>query len=74
MIERTRTHPWHYVLLAALFQVLGWFLVAPILLTVRGGFAADPTTGKGFTFEFDKVGTRDASPGTPSRRGLIASA
>jgi iron(III) transport system permease protein len=51
MLRRARPHLWHYVLLGLCVAALGWFLVVPILLTVRGGFAADPTTGKGFTLE-----------------------
>lgn len=51
MRDLPRAHPWHYVLLAGLLVVLGAFLVHPILLTVRGGFAADPATGRGFTLD-----------------------
>lgn len=38
-------------LLLAMLVVLGVFLVYPIWLTVRGGFAADPATGRGFTLD-----------------------
>ncbi len=39
----------HYALLATLLALLSAFLVYPILLTIRGAFAADPATGEGFT-------------------------
>lgn len=42
---------WHYGLLGAMLALLGVFLVYPILLTVRGGFYADPATRSGFTLE-----------------------
>jgi iron(III) transport system permease protein len=38
-----------YALLAALFALFGLFLIYPIWLTVRGGFAANIETGEGFT-------------------------
>jgi iron(III) transport system permease protein len=40
-----------YALLALLLALFGAFLLYPIWLTVRGGFAADVATGQGFTFE-----------------------
>lgn len=40
-----------HTLLVALLAILGAFLLYPIALTVRGGFAADPATGTGFTLE-----------------------
>ena len=40
---------WHYGLAGVAFAILIVFLIYPILLTVRGGFAADPSTGTGFT-------------------------
>ncbi len=45
---------WQYALLAALLAAFGMFLIYPIWLTVRGGFAADITTGAGFTLEHVK--------------------
>jgi len=51
MLQRAKPHIWHYVLLSGIFALLGWFLVVPILLTVRGGFASDPATGTGFTLD-----------------------
>ncbi|HZW09843.1 MAG TPA: iron ABC transporter permease [Phycisphaerales bacterium] len=69
MIERQRAHPWHYVLLAVVLAGLGWFLLAPILMTVRGGFAADPATGRGFTLDHVALVFRDPL----SRAGLLNS-
>lgn len=40
---------WHYSLLVAMLALLAATLIYPILLTVRGGFADDPATGRGFT-------------------------
>ncbi len=40
-----------HALLALLLGVLGVFLLYPIWLTVRGGFAEDPATLSGFTLE-----------------------
>ncbi|MEO1128527.1 MAG: iron ABC transporter permease [Planctomycetota bacterium] len=40
-----------YALLALLLALFGAFLIYPIWLTVRGGFAADVATGQGFTFQ-----------------------
>ena len=40
---------WHYGLATLAFAILLVFLVYPILLTVRGGFAENPATGEGFT-------------------------
>lgn len=40
-----------HALLVIMLVILGAFLVYPIGLTVRGGFAADPATGQGFTLE-----------------------
>ncbi|HVZ94312.1 MAG TPA: iron ABC transporter permease, partial [Phycisphaerales bacterium] len=44
-----RGSPGAYLLLLVLFVVLGALLLYPIGLTVRGGFAADASTGTGFT-------------------------
>jgi len=41
--------------------VLGVLLVYPILLTVRGGFAADPATGTGWTLDHIKLIFEDPS-------------
>ena len=40
-----------YGILAALLAVFAAFLIYPIWLTVRGGFAEDVATGTGFTFD-----------------------
>ncbi|MEM9373339.1 MAG: iron ABC transporter permease [Planctomycetota bacterium] len=40
-----------HALLVAMLVILGAFLLYPIALTVRGGFAADPATGEGFTLD-----------------------
>lgn len=44
-----RASPGSYLLLAALLALLGAFLLYPIGLTVRGGFASDVAAGTGFT-------------------------
>lgn len=41
----------HQALLILVLVVLAAALLYPIALTVRGGFAADPATGQGWTFE-----------------------
>ena len=46
---RRRTTGWQYGLLWGLIALLGLALIYPILLTVRGGFADDVATGRGFT-------------------------
>ncbi len=40
-----------YGLLFGILMILGMFLLYPIGLTVRGGFAADVTTGQGWTLD-----------------------
>jgi iron(III) transport system permease protein len=40
---------YQYALLALLLALFAAFLIYPILLTVRGGFAEDVSTGEGFT-------------------------
>ncbi len=42
---------WQYALLGGCLALLAAFLVYPILLTVRGGFYADPAARTGFTFD-----------------------
>lgn len=42
---------WQYALLTGVLLVLGLFLLYPIWLTVRGGFARDITSGTGFTLD-----------------------
>jgi ABC-type spermidine/putrescine transport system permease subunit II len=69
MLERQRPHFWHYFLLAIILALLGWFLLVPILLTVRGGFAADPATGQGFTLDHLFLVFRDPL----NRTGLMTS-
>ncbi|MFN9993784.1 MAG: ABC transporter permease [Phycisphaerales bacterium] len=49
--DRIRTNFTQYALAGSMLLILLAFLVYPILLTVRGGFAADPSTGTGFTLE-----------------------
>src|SRR5690606_12170157 len=39
----------HYALLVVLLAGLGFFLLYPLALMIRGGFAADPATGTGWT-------------------------
>jgi len=51
MNARAVRHLVQYGLLIALLAILGVFLLYPIALTVRGGFAADPATGEGWTLE-----------------------
>ena len=70
MLERRRPHFWHYLLLAIILGLLGWFLIVPILLTVRGGFAADPATGTGFTLDHLLLVFQDPL----NRQGLLNSA
>ena len=48
---RSRSTLWHAGILLTLVGILVVFLVYPILLTVRGGFAANPATGEGFTLK-----------------------
>jgi iron(III) transport system permease protein len=40
---------WHTVLLVLVTGLLGVFLIYPIALTIKGGFAEDVATGEGFT-------------------------
>lgn len=47
--SRWSRQAWHYALLGVMIALLAAFLVYPIVLTVRGGFAEDPATGSGFT-------------------------
>lgn len=51
MLERRPPHFWHYLLMGVILALLAWFLLVPILMTVRGGFASDPATGRGFTLD-----------------------
>lgn len=51
MSARTYRNLIQYGLLALMLFVLGVFLLYPIGLTVRGGFAEDPATGSGFTLD-----------------------
>lgn len=69
MIERQRAHPWHYALLALVLAALAWFLLVPILMTVRGGFAGDPATGREFTLDHVLLVFRDPL----GRAGLLNS-
>jgi iron(III) transport system permease protein len=59
-----------YTLLAGVLLLLLAFLVYPILLTVRGGFARDPATGTGFTLDHIKLIFQDPT----AIRGLLNSA
>lgn len=49
MQAATSTRPIHQTLVFGAIALLAVFLVYPILLTVRGGFAEDPATSTGFT-------------------------
>jgi iron(III) transport system permease protein len=51
MSARTYRNLIQYGLLTLMLCILGVFLLYPIGLTVRGGFAEDPATGSGFTLE-----------------------
>lgn len=51
MSARTYRNLIQYGLLTLMLFILGVFLLYPIGLTVRGGFAEDPATGSGFTLE-----------------------
>jgi len=59
MPRRTARVISRYALLVALLVLLGAVLLYPILLTVRGGFAADPATGRGFTLEHVSLVLKD---------------
>lgn len=48
---RRASHVWHQVILVLLLGLLAIFLVYPIVLTVRGGFAKDASNVSGFTLE-----------------------
>lgn len=48
-----------YGLMGTILFVLGVFLLYPIALTVRGGFAADPATGSGWTLDHLSLIFRD---------------
>ncbi len=58
-----------YTLLAFVVAFFALFLIYPIWLTVRGGFAADPATGEGFTLRYVGLVFRDPV----LREGLINS-
>ena len=49
VFERNRRRIWQFGLLWGVLGVLAVFLLYPIGLTVRGGFAEDPATGTGWT-------------------------
>ena len=51
MSARTTRNLIQYGMLIAILLLLTAFLLYPIALTVRGGFAADATTGKGWTLD-----------------------
>ncbi|MCR9075659.1 MAG: iron ABC transporter permease [bacterium] len=51
MSARTYRNLIQYGLLTMMLCILGVFLLYPIGLTVRGGFAEDPATGSGFTLD-----------------------
>lgn len=50
-MPRIRAHTWHSILVIALIVALGAALLYPIALTIWGGLARDPATGRGFTLE-----------------------
>jgi iron(III) transport system permease protein len=51
MSAKTLRNLIQYGILAMLLTLLGLFLLYPIALTVRGGFAEDPATGTGWTLD-----------------------
>ena len=55
-------HAWQTVMLWSIIAFLVVFLIYPILLTVRGAFADDVTTGSGFTLRHMLLVLED--PGT----------
>lgn len=59
MSHRTFRKLVQYALLSGSLAILAVFLIYPILLTVRGGFAADVSTGEGFTLEHVLLVFRD---------------
>lgn len=67
MSSRTTRNLIQYGLMLAILLVLGAFLLYPIALTVRGGFAVDPATGEGWTLRHLMLIFRD--PGRVS--GLV---
>lgn len=52
---------WQSVLLWTIVLALGLCLLYPIALTVRGGLAADPVTGKGWTLDHLRLVFQDPS-------------
>jgi len=54
-------------LVYAMIALLGAFLLYPIWLTVRGGFASDPATGAGFTLDHVALIFQDPT----TREGLL---
>ena len=54
-----RAHHWHTALVALVIALLGVALIYPIILTVRGGFAADIATGEDFTLRHVLLVFRD---------------
>jgi len=69
MSARTYRNLIQYGLLALMLFVLSVFLLYPIGLTVRGGFAEDPATGSGFTLDHLRLVFED-----PNLMGGIVSA
>lgn len=59
MLPRLRRLIPQYALLAVLVGVLVLFLLYPIALTIRGGFAADVATGEGWTIDHLRLVFRD---------------
>jgi iron(III) transport system permease protein len=59
MFGRYTGRIWHYAILAFLLTLLSLFLLYPIALTVRGGFARDVATGEGFTLRHIQMVLRD---------------
>jgi iron(III) transport system permease protein len=59
MFGRYTGRIWHYAILAFLLTLLSLFLLYPIALTVRGGFARDVATGEGFTLRHIQMVFRD---------------
>lgn len=67
MHHRAIANATRYALLTVSLAVLVVFLLYPIALTLRGGFAADPATGSGWTLRHIALIFRDPS----MREGLV---
>lgn len=70
---RART-VWHAVLLWSLIGLMALCLLYPIGLTVRGGLAADPTTGRGWTLDHIRLVFQDPTRVAGLRNSLTIAA